>query len=152
MWKTKVFCIMVFALLSLFLSWPSVGICSESRTYTISESELTTLSNHLNELERNNEILKAILSESGEELTAALNALTESQKELTMLRAELTQCKSDVQSANESLMRANQELQRASESFKASERERDKIEGRLRTQRNIWEALFAVAVGFAVAK
>ena len=120
--------------------------------YQISETELQTLSNHLSELERNNEALKKILSESGAELTAALNALTESQKELTMLQAELNQCKADAQSAKQSLEIANDELAKASESFKQSEKEHDKIEGRLRTQRNIWEVLCLVAVGVAAAR
>jgi chromosome segregation ATPase len=152
MWKTKVFCIMVFALLSLFLSWPSVGICSESRTYTISETELTQLQNHLDALANNNAMLQNILSESGEELTKALDALMMSQKELEKLRAELLTCKTEAESARQSLAIANSELAKASESFKASERERDKIEGRLRTQRNIWEVLCAIAAGIAIAK
>lgn len=152
MWRKTRLLSTLLILACLFLFAPSRGICSQSQQYTISETELQTLSDHLSELERNNETLKKILSESGEELTAALNALTESQKELTMLRNELTQCKADALSAKSSLQIANQELQKASESFKASEREHDRIEGRLRTQRNIWEALFAVAVGVAMAK
>lgn len=152
MWNVKK-CIVSLALSSAcLLSLSGYGSCSQSQMYQISESELETLSNHLTMLEQNNETLKRILSESGEELTAALNALTESQKELTMLRSELIQCKSDAQSAKESLERANLELQKASESFKASEKERDRIESRLRNQRNIWEFLCAVAVGVAVAR
>jgi len=152
MWRITKRYIMPLLLAACCLCSPSVGGCSPSQTYQISETELETLSNHLTMLEQNNETLKRILSESGEELTAALNALTESQKELTMLRSELIQCKSDAQSAKESLERANLELARASESFKASEKERDRIESRLRNQRNIWEFLCAVAVGVAVAK
>jgi chromosome segregation ATPase len=110
------------------------------------------LEQHLNALEANNEMLKGILSESDEELTAALNALMKSQEELTRLKAELTQCKNDAESARKSLQIANEELRKASESFKASEAAHDKTESRLRTQRNIWEALFAVAVGVAVAR
>ena len=138
--------------LCLCLLLLSAPICSASQTYQLSEKELTTLQNHLDALEANNETLKQILSESGEELTAALNALTQSQQELTRLKAELTQCKNDAESARQSLAIANLELQKASESFKASEKEHDRIEGRLRTQRNIWEALFAVAVGVAIAR
>lgn len=143
---------LLLTVLFFLVLFSCAGICSANQVYQISETELQTLSDHLSELERNNETLKKILSESGEELTAALNALTESQKELTMLRSELAQCKADALSAKSSLQIANQELQKASESFKASEREHDRIEGRLRTQRNIWEALFAVAVGVAIAK
>ena len=151
MWKRSL--AFIFGLsLFFYLSSAFAGICCASQQYTISETELETLQNHLSELERNNEVLKAILSESGEELTAALNALTESQKELTMLRNELTQCRNDVKSANESLEKANLELQNARISFRESEKEHDKIEGRLRTQRNIWEILCFLAVGAAIAK
>ena len=143
---------MPLLLAALCLCLPSAGTCSPSQTYQISESELHTLENHLTALEANNETLKTILSESNEDLTIALDALMKSQNELVMLKTQLQQAKADAQSAKQSLEIANQELAKASESFKASEREHDKIEGRLRTQRNIWEALFAVAVGVAVAK
>ena len=150
MWK-KFFVSLVLCALAC-LSVGFCGICYANPTYTISESELTTLETHLAMLESNNETLKKILSESGEELTAALNALTESQKELTTLRNELIQCKADAQSARNSLQIANEELQKASQSFKAYEKERDKTENRLRNQRNIWEVLCFVAVGVAVAR
>ena len=136
----------------LCLSFPCVGICSPSQTYTISETELQTLQNHLDALEQNNETLKAILSESSEDLTIALDALMKSQNELATLKAQLQQAKSDAESAKNSLAIANQELQKASESFKQYEKERDKVEGRLRNQRNIWEVLCFVAVGVAVAR
>lgn len=152
MWTKTKFCAMVFWLSALCLCLPSVGGCSPSQTYQISESELTTLENHLDALEANNETLKAILSESGEELTIALDALTKSNEELMRLKAELAQCKTEAESARQSLQTANDELRRASELFKASEREHAKNEGRLRTQRNVWEALFAVSLGFAIAR
>jgi chromosome segregation ATPase len=75
-----------------------------------------------------------------------------SQKELAELRKELLTCKNEAESARQSLQTANAELQKASESFKESERERDRIEGRLKTQRNIWEVLCFIACGVAVAK
>ena len=153
MWKIKKeLCIIALSALSFFLSLPSVGICSPSQQYTISETELMTLENHLNALEMNNETLKAILSESNEDLTIALDALMKSQNELATLKAQLQQAKNDAESAKASLKIANDELAKASESFKASEKERDRIESRLRNQRNIWEFLCAVAVGVAVAR
>lgn len=136
----------------LFLSWQSVGICSPSRTFEISETELQQLQNHLDALEANNNLLHEILSESDESLTTALDALMKSQAELTTLKIQLERAKNDAMNAQESLKIANLELEKASASFKESEREHAKIEGRLRTQRNIWEALFAVAVGVAVAR
>lgn len=136
----------------LFLSLPCVGICYANPTYTISETQLQELQNHLNALEANNETLKTILSTSGEELTAALNALTKSNEELMRLKAELQTCKAEAESARQSLQTANDELQKAAQSFKASEAARDRTENRLRNQRNIWEALFFIAAGVAVAK
>ena len=152
MWTKKALCTMFFALLSLFLFAPLRGTCYANKTYTISENELMTLEAHLNELEKNNETLKAILNESNADLTIALDALTKSQAELMRLKAELIQCKSDAESAKTSLQIANQELQKAAQFFKAYEAERDKTENRLRTQRNIWEFIAALAVGVAVAR
>lgn len=151
MWRTKNRIIFVLAFCFCLLS-ASAGFCSESRMYEISETELTTLQSHLDALESEHKMLMSILSESGEDLTIALDALMMSQKELEKLRAELLTCKTEAESARKSLQTATEELARASESFKQSEKEHDKIEGRLRTQRNIWEALFAVAVGVAVAR
>ena len=150
MWKKLFVSLVLCALSCLSVGWH--GICYANQTYTISETELTTLQNHLTALEQNNETLKAILTESNEDLTIALDALMKSQSELATLKAQLQQAKSDAESAKNSLAIANQELQKASQSFKAYEKERDKVEGRLRNQRNIWEVLCFVAVGVAVAR
>ena len=152
MWKKTRLLSTLLISACLFSLSQSVGICSQSQMYQISETELTTLQNHLDALEANNETLKAILSESGEELTKALDALTESRKELNALKIQLKQAKSETQSAQESLKIANDELAKAAQSFKQYEKERDKIEGRLRNQRNIWEVLCLVAVGVAVTR
>lgn len=150
MWKKLFVSSVLCALACLSVGWH--GTCSANQTYTISETELTTLQNHLTALEQNNETLKAILSESNEDLTIALDALMKSQNELATLKAQLQQAKSDAESARNSLQIANEELQKASQSFKAYEKERDKTENRLRNQRNIWEVLCFVAVGVAVAR
>ena len=150
MWKKLCVSLALCALACLSAGWS--GICYANQTYTISETELMTLENHLTALEQNNETLKAILSESNEDLTIALDALMKSQNELATLKMQLQQAKSDAESAKKSLAIANDELQKASQSFKAYEKERDKVEGRLRNQRNIWEVLCLVAVGVAVAR
>jgi hypothetical protein len=150
MWRKLFVASVLFAL--SFLSVGFCGTCSANQTYTISENELQTLQNHLTALEQNNETLKAILSESNEDLTIALDALMKSQNELATLKAQLQQAKSDAESAKNSLAIANQELAKASQSFKAYEKERDRTENRLRNQRNIWEVLCFVAVGVAVAR
>ena len=144
-----------------FLCFPCVGLCSEGAgvTYTITDAELTTLETHLTALQTNNETLTNILNESTvdlqtarDELTQLREALTKSRTELESLSNSLTALRAESQAAKASLKTANEELQKALQSVEASERERDRIEGRLRTQRNIWEALFAVAVGVAVAR
>ena len=150
MWKKPFVSLVLFAL--SFLSVGFCGTCSANQTYTISETELQTLQNHLTALEQNNETLKAILSESNEDLTTALDALMKSQNELATLKMQLQQAKSDAKSAKASLQIANEELQKASESFKAYEKERDRTANKLRNQRNIWEVLCLVAVGVAVAR
>ena len=152
MWKITKFLSTLLMLAFLCLFAPSRGICSQSQMYQISETELTTLETNLATLEMHNETLKAILSTQGSELTEALNLLTQSQEELTKLRNELKACKNELNLSQESLKIANDELAKAAQSFKQYEKERDKIEGRLRNQRNIWEVLCLVAVGVAITK
>ena len=153
MWKIKrvLFITLLFSA-SLFLCCVSVGSCSENQQYTISATQLEALQNHLNALEQNNSELLNLLNASEMDLTEASLSLSESKKELETLRAQLTALQAETKQLDASLRTANEELQRARESFKKSEKEHDRIEGRLRTQRNIWEALFAVAVGVAVAR
>jgi len=47
---------------------------------------------------------------------------------------------------------ANQELQNANQSFKKYEKEQEKLQRKLKTQKNIWEAIAALSLGYAVAK
>ena len=151
MWKTRKRTILSLAFCLLaFVS--CVGICSANQQYTISATQLEALQNHLNALEQNNSELLNLLNASEMDLTEASLSLNESRKELETLRAQLTALQAETKQLDESLRIANAELANARESFKKSEKEHDRIEGRLRTQRNIWEALFAVAVGVAVAR
>lgn len=136
----------------LFLLSSSVGFCSESQTYQISETQLTALENHLNALEANNAELMALLGESETELTEATQQLNESKNQIAELRNQLQALKNESEEARQSLSIANAELQKASEYFKASERAHERIEGRLRTQRNVWEAIAAVLAGVCIAR
>ena len=137
--------------LLFWLSAP-VGFCSESQTYQISEAQLTALENHLNALEANNAALMTLLNESNQDLTEATNQLNESKNQIAELRRELQALKNESEAARQSLKTANEELKKASESFKASEKAHAKIEGRLRTQRNLWEVIAAVMVGICVTR
>lgn len=154
MWRNthRRYCIICFTLLLLFFFCSSHGGCSPTQMYTISESELETLQNHLIALEQNNSELLSLLNASGTDLSKASSSLTEQKNELTRLKNELTALQAETQRLSESLRIANAELQNARESFRASEKERDKIENRLRNQRNVWEALCAIAIGVAVAR
>jgi len=152
MWRKTKFLSASLIAAFLFLFWQSVGICSESRTYTISETQLETLSYHLTALEQNNNELLSLLNESNLDLSEASLSLSESKKELETLKVQLAALQAETKRLDASLRTANAELQSARESFRRSEQERDKIEGRLRNQRNLWEFLCLVAVGVAVAK
>ena len=136
----------------LFWLSPSVGSCSESPMYQISETQLTALENHLTALEANNAELMTLLNESEMELTEATQQLNESKNQISELRRELQALKSESEAARQSLKTANEELQKASAYFKASEKEHERIEGRLRTQRNVWEALAVVLTGVCIAR
>ncbi len=150
MWKKRfVICLLLWVSLLLL---GSVGTCSASQTYQISETQLETLQSHLSALEQNNNELLTLLDESNLDLSEASKALSESRQELMTLREQLVALQAETKQLDESLKIANAELQSARESFKKSEREHDRIEGRLRTQRNIWEVLFAVAVGVAASR
>lgn len=138
-------------LLALFFwCWPgAIGYC---QTYTVTGEELATLENHLDALEQNNSELLTILNESNEDLTTAKEALTASKQELTALKQRLQTLMSEAEQARRSLETANEELQKAAQSLKQSEAAHGKTEGRIRTQRNIWEALFFVACGVAATR
>lgn len=142
----------IFLLPLLFWLSAPVGFCSGSQTYQISETQLMALENHLNALEANNAELMTLLNESEMELTEATRQLNESKNQIAKLRNQLRVLKNESEEARQSLSIANAELRKASEYFKASERAHEKIEGRLRTQRNIWEAIAAVLAGVCIAR
>ena len=152
MWKTIRLCIIAASLAFLCLCWPSAGSCSESQTYTISATQLEALQNHLTALEQNNSELLSLLDASEMDLTEASQSLSASKKELETLRTQLTALQAETRRLDESLRIANAELQNARESFRQSEQEHDRIEGRLRTQRNVWEVLFFLAAGVAATR
>ena len=135
---------------ALLLFWPCVGICSQ--TYTVTADQLSTLERELNALRANNDELSQLLTQSDVDLTQAREALQRSKAELETLKQRLTALSAEAVTVRESLKTANEELRLASESLKKSEQDRQRAEGRLRTQRNIWEALFFVACGVAICR
>ena len=135
---------------ALFWCWPCAGFCSQ--TYTVTADQLSTLEQELNALKANNDELTRILSESNMDLTQAREALQKSRADLETLKQRLTALSAETVTVRESLQTANEELRLASESLKKSEADRERVEGRLRTQRNIWEALFFVACGVAICR
>lgn len=113
---------------------------------------MSTLLHNLNELEQNNKEWETLLNESGLELTQALTALSASKKEIQKLKDQLTQLKNDSNQLEISLKKANEELATASAYYKEQMKERDRVENRLRNQRNFFEILCACLAGIAISQ
>ncbi len=157
--KIKNFC--KSAVLSLFfvLAGCSCAVCCPN-TYQITEEQLIQLETELNQLENNNNQLLILLDESTQDLnqakktsiilqqeSQALKAqLTRSQNTVQNLQKQLSQLRTELKEAKTSIEIANDELEKLSKSFKEYEKDRAKTEGRLTTQRTIWQVLFGVAV------
>ena len=162
--RIKNICVSVLLSLGLFFSLQSVGFCAE--TYTLTADQLQTLEVNLNQLQENNEMLKSLLNQSNQDLTMASeqsdelsnqiatldNQLMESQNQIEILKQQLLTLKQQTAAAQTSLQTANEELQSASESFKTYARQQEKIESQLRTQKNIWQVIGGLAIGYAVSK
>ncbi len=147
------------AALLLCLFAPCSGICSPSQTYQISETQMTQLESILNGLESDNEMLQNLLTESSAELQTATDEserlktlLTRANHQLTELQKQLQALKQESENARTSLDEANRELKLASESYKKSMQEHAQIEGRLRTQRNIWTVIACILGGVAAVR
>ena len=95
--------------------------------YQISESELTTLEQDLNQLAKNNETKQQLLTEQKTQLT-------EANRQLETVQKELTASKSLNEATQKSLERANQSLQQLEQEVKR------KIRVKTR-QRNLWIAI-----------
>uniref|UniRef100_UPI00402623FB hypothetical protein n=1 Tax=Dialister sp. TaxID=1955814 RepID=UPI00402623FB len=117
MWTTKRLCICLLAC-SLWLAAGSTSQAEEM--YQISESELTTLEQDLNQLAKNNETKQQLLTEQMEQLETA--------------QKELIESKSLNEATQKSLLRANQSLQQ----FEDEEKRKIRVKTR---QRDLWIAI-----------
>ncbi|SDC69243.1 hypothetical protein SAMN04487864_11511 [Succiniclasticum ruminis] len=131
--------------LSLLLCWWlffSPGTASASATpeptYTITESELTTLENNLAQLSAINSRLQMDLKVQSSEATAL-------KKEVIELKKQLEQLRNLSQTQESSLTSANKLLE---EYAIAAKKERLRI----KAQRNTWEAIAACAIIACIAK
>lgn len=102
--------------------------------YQISEEELTTLEQDLNQLAKNNETKQQLLTEQQTQLTEASQQLETVQKELTASKSLNAQTQKSLESANRSLQKFEDEAKR-------------KIRVKTR-QRNLW---IAISGGFLYA-
>ena len=110
------------------LLWLAAGTSSQAEEmYQISESELTTLEQDLNQLAKNNETKQQLLTEQKTQLTEANRQLETVQKELTASKSLNAQ-------AQKSLERVNQSLKQLEDEAK------QKIRVKTR-QRNLWIAI-----------
>lgn len=155
-WTVAITC---FLLAVSWLFVPCSGICSPNQTYQISETQINELQNILSGLASDNETLQNLLTESSAELQTATDEserlkvlLTRANHQLTELQQQLQALKQESENARTSLDAANKELKQASESFKASMKEHERIEGRLRMQRNIWTVIACILGGVAAAR
>ena len=124
MWTTKRLCICLLAC-SL---WLAAGSTSQAETmYQISESELTTLEQDLNQLAKNNETKQQLLTEQKTQLTEANRQLETVQKELTASKSLNAQTQKSLERVNQSLKQLEQEA-------------KQKIRVKTR-QRNLWIAI-----------
>ena len=134
MWTTKRLCICLLAC-SLWLAAGSTSQAEEM--YQISESELTTLEQDLNQLAKNNETKQQLLTEQQMQLTEANRQLEAVQKELTASKSLNAATQKSLERANQSLQQLEQEVKR-------------KIRVKTR-QRNLWIAISSGLL-YALAK
>ncbi len=110
------------------LLWLAAGTSSQAEEmYQISESELTTLEQDLNQLAKNNETKQQLLTEQKTQLT-------EANRQLETVQEELTASKSLNEATQKSLERVNQSLKQLEDEAK------QKIRVKTR-QRNLWIAI-----------
>lgn len=95
--------------------------------YQISESELTTLEQDLNQLAKNNETKQQLLTEQKTQLT-------EANRQLETVKKELIASKNLNEATQKSLLRANQSL------TELEKEARHKVQVKAR-QRNLWIAI-----------
>lgn len=125
MWKSQRKWLFLPLVLSL---WLSAGSTSQAETmYQISESELTTLEQDLNQLAKNNETKQQLLTEQKTQLTEANRQLEAVQKELTASKSLNAQTQKSLASVNQSLKQLEDEA-------------KQKIRVKTR-QRNLWIAI-----------
>lgn len=110
------------------LLWLAAGTSSQAETmYQISESELTTLEQDLNQLAKNNETKQQLLTEQKTQLTEANRQLETAQKELTASKSLNAQTQKSLERVNQSLKQLEDEA-------------KQKIRVKTR-QRNLWIAI-----------
>lgn len=110
------------------LLWLAAGSTSQAEEmYQISESELTTLEQDLNQLAKNNETKQQLLTEQKTQLTEANRQLKTVQKELTASKSLNAQTQKSLERVNQSLKQLEDEA-------------KQKIRVKTR-QRNLWIAI-----------
>ena len=110
------------------LLWLAAGTSSQAEEmYQISESELTTLEQNLNQLAKNNETKQQLLTEQKTQLTEANRQLETVQKELTVSKSLNAQTQKSLERVNQSLKQLEDEA-------------KQKIRVKTR-QRNLWIAI-----------
>ena len=139
MWKIKKGLILSAVLLSLWLSPLLSGSHAQAEAqYTISETDLTTLEQNLNQLKIDSEKKDKLLIQQQTQLN-------EAQKQLEIVNEQLKKSKT-LNEATENSLKKTREL------FNEYEKEAER-KIRIKTrQRNMWIAATVVAVGAAISR
>jgi septal ring factor EnvC (AmiA/AmiB activator) len=121
-------------LLCLLFCSPQVSLAS---TYTITEEELTQLEENISELQRINNGLQKESSLQKKRMLEFETRLTEAQTELQKARELSNQQGSQLDELKTTSIRQEESLRIANESLAAYEKENNRTQKRLKTQRNL---------------
>lgn len=140
--ETKKLLLLFLSLLFFWWVFSASATCSASEmpepTYTITETELTTLENNISTLKSINTRLQVDLKVQSQEATLL-------RKQLDELKKELEQLRSLSQTQESSLTNANKLLAEY-----ATEAKRERL--RIKAQRNTWEVVACLAIIGCIVK
>ena len=136
-------------LLCLLFRCPQVSLAS---TYTITEEELTQLEMNISELQEINSRLQKEYSQQKIRMQELETQLTAAQAELQKAREQSNRLGSQLKDLERTSIRQEESLRIANESLAAYEKENNRIQKRLKAQRNLAYGIGAVLLAALVRK
>lgn len=126
------------------MSWASA--------YTITEEDLTQLEQNISELQTINNRLQKESSQQKKRMEELETQLTAAQTELQKAREQSNRLGSQLKDLERTSIRQEESLQIANESLAAYEKENNRTQKRLKTQRNLAYGIGAVLLAALVRK